>query len=223
MNIKGSFFPPFFSPLAPHGSVHSLGLLFRPDKQGFFLFMAIIAWGLFRMWLDCQWGGRQGGRGDVMRGNFRPTTGAHSAAAPGNICHGYGCCYMWKFYTLYKYTCSCLASFDCLLSTVAGWFYCTVWFIFEEHMCELVHRIFDNCGNMVCEVYRKWLNISVYVKYIFIMTTFIMPKGISEAHCPLKLQVWSITTKSLVSWDHNSQWHRGVEIPHNMEFSSSYR
>ena len=185
MNIKGSFFPPFFSPLAPHGSVHSLGLLFRPDKQGFFLFMAIIAWGLFRMWLDCQWGGRQGGRGDVMRGNFRPTTGAHSAAAPGNICHGYGCCYMWKFYTLYKYTCSCLASFDCLLSTVAGWFYCTVWFIFEEHMCELVHRIFDNCGNMwggqkmteyfsVCKIYiyndyihhakrNKWGTLSVKV------------------------------------------------------------
>lgn len=30
-------------PLTPHGSAYSLGLLFQPDKQVFFLFMAIIA------------------------------------------------------------------------------------------------------------------------------------------------------------------------------------
>lgn len=35
---QGFILSPVFSPLTPHGSVHSLGLLFRPDKQVFFVY-----------------------------------------------------------------------------------------------------------------------------------------------------------------------------------------
>lgn len=35
---QGFILSPVFSPLTPHGSVHSLGLLFRPDKQDFFVY-----------------------------------------------------------------------------------------------------------------------------------------------------------------------------------------
>ena len=66
INIKVSFILVF--PLTPHGSMYSLGLLFRPDKQGFFVYSNYclrIVPNVTRLSMRT----RAGRSGDVMRGN----------------------------------------------------------------------------------------------------------------------------------------------------------
>ena len=64
---QGFILPVF--PLAPHGSVYSLGLLFRTDKQVFFVYgnycLRIVS-NATRLSMRRL----AGGRGDVMRGNI---------------------------------------------------------------------------------------------------------------------------------------------------------
>lgn len=69
MNIKVPFFhiPP---PLTPPGSVHSLGLLFRPDKQGFFFVYGNYCLRIVSNVSRLSMRSRAGGRGDVMGGNL---------------------------------------------------------------------------------------------------------------------------------------------------------
>lgn len=62
INIRLLFL--FFSLLVPIAEAYSQRLLFPPDKQ-VFLFVPIIAWGLFPVWLDCQWHDRWDG-GSVL-------------------------------------------------------------------------------------------------------------------------------------------------------------
>lgn len=70
MNIKVSFFRGF--PLTPHGSMYSLGLLFRPDKQVFFCLQQLLPEDCFECDLTVNEDAsvRKGRRGDVMRGSL---------------------------------------------------------------------------------------------------------------------------------------------------------
>lgn len=62
INIRLLFL--FFFLLVPLAEAYSLKLLFLWDKQ-VFLFVPVIAWGLFPVWLDCQWHDRWDG-GSVL-------------------------------------------------------------------------------------------------------------------------------------------------------------
>lgn len=160
---QGFILSPVFFPLTPHGSVHSLGLLFRPDKQVFFVYgnycLRIVP-NVTRLSMRRQ-AGREG------RCDEREFYTNHRSAF---------CCSsrehlprIWLLHVEVLYTVQVhmfLFGFVRLftINSCRVVLVYSVTHLFEEHMCERVHWIIDNYGNMVCEADRKLVNISVYVK-----------------------------------------------------------